>query len=540
MERDNSACRECGILCKSAEADVHHLLPRSKGGSDSPNNLITLCDGCHAAHHPNLSTTLARSMIEKWAVRLAKWLDHDGYVQEETGNFGPSLRLFGLDRFRNGQLPVIQAALAGHSVLVVSPTGFGKTLCFQFPALFRSSVTLVVSPLKALMGDQVAGLLRKKLPATFINSDLSNTEKKLRYELIDSEAYRFLYLAPERFFVKNAREIEQIKKLRPAFFVVDEAHCIDRWGKDFRQSYSRLGDIRKALGNPPILAFTATAGREMQGRILESLRVEDAKVFVRAVDRPNIALLRWQCDQKDRIRKIAFLLGQHRNYSGKSMIFVPTVSRGKEVQSGLSKRGVELEFYHSKHGTSWDREQLLKRFTGESSPEISTIICTNAFGMGLDVPDVRLVIHWQFPASMEDYLQEFGRAGRDGKPSIAVVFYEKRVNDRDAGLLKFMAGKSVENSGLDAEAARKSLQKRNQDISRLENAIHNKSCFRKIIVEYFEGPKKKIRRSIAQVIIEWLFSAAEQKGRKTLCCDWCDRRLVDDAYPHKFIEGALR
>lgn len=175
--RDNYRCVECGIRCGAGTADVHHLLPRSSGGTDEPSNLVTLCDGCHAAHHPKLAGRLARRVMEMWAVRLALWLDRHGAISQASRNFGAALRLFGLERFRDGQLPVVEAALNGQSVLVVSPTGFGKTLCFQLPAVLRSGVSVVVSPLKALMGEQVSALLRLKIPSTFINSDLDNVEK---------------------------------------------------------------------------------------------------------------------------------------------------------------------------------------------------------------------------------------------------------------------------------------------------------------------------------------------------------------------------
>lgn len=144
-------------------------MPRSMGGTDELSNLVTLCDGCHAAHHPTLQGGLARRVLERWAVRLARRLDHEGVVVEHTETFGPALRLFGVDRFRQGQLPIVLAALLGKSIVIVSPTGSGKTLCFQLPALLRSGVSVVVSPLKTLMIDQVSALLRKKIPATFIH-----------------------------------------------------------------------------------------------------------------------------------------------------------------------------------------------------------------------------------------------------------------------------------------------------------------------------------------------------------------------------------
>ena len=418
--RDDHRCVECGVQCGRADADVHHLLPRSAGGTDEPSNLVTLCDGCHAAHHPKLAGRLARRVMERWAVRLALWLDRHGVISEASRNFGAVLRLFGLERFRDGQLPVVEAALCGQSVLVVSPTGFGKTLCFQLPAVLRQGVSVVVCPLKALMGEQISVLLRLKIPSTFINSDLDRDEKQLRYKLLETKSFKLLYAAPERFFVRNKSELQVLRSIRPAFLVIDEAHCIDQWGRDFRPEYGRLKEVREALGSPPVLAFTATAGEEMQHRILTSLGVSDARVFVRGVDRPNISLLRWNVPSTQRPKIIAQLC-QISPPKGKVMIFVPTRRIGEALQKYLRDQGLETPFYHSQLSSAWEREQLVKRFVGESRPIVDRIICTSAFGMGLDISDVRMVIHWQHPSSVEDYLQEFGRAGRQPSPSFCMM-----------------------------------------------------------------------------------------------------------------------
>jgi ATP-dependent DNA helicase RecQ len=438
LHRDSYRCVECGTPCGATEADVHHLLPRSAGGTDESSNLVTLCDGCHAAHHPKLAGRLARRVMEKWAVKLALWLDRHGTISEASRNFGAALRLFGLERFRDGQLPVVEAALRGNSVLVVSPTGFGKTLCFQLPTVLRPGLSVVVSPLKALMGEQVSTLLRRKIPSTFVNSNLDSAEKRVRYELLANKRVKLLYAAPERFFVRNKQELEVLRSLRPTFLVIDEAHCIDQWGRDFRPEYGRLSEVHEALGSPPVLAFTATAGEKMQKRILASLGVDGARIFVRGVDRPNISLLRWKVLPGQRAEIIAELCRTPLP-NGKVMIFVPTRKIGETLQKYLRDQGLDTPFYHSQLASAWEREQLLKRFVGESRPPVNRIICTSAFGMGLDVPNVRLVIHWQHPGLVEDYLQEFGRAGRDGQPSVAVLLHTHRGAGNDIGLLNFMA-----------------------------------------------------------------------------------------------------
>ncbi|RDL48402.1 ATP-dependent DNA helicase RecQ [Ensifer sp. M14] len=528
LARDEYKCVSCAAKVKSRDADVHHLLPKSMGGSDELSNLVTLCDGCHAAHHPNLAGGLARRAIERWAIRLARWLDSNVRTLGSDTNFGPVLRLFGVSHFRGDQLPIVLAALAGKSVLVVSPTGSGKSLCFQIPALLRRGCTFVISPLKTLMSDQVSGLLWKKIPATFVNSALSSEEKEIRYSMVGVNAVKFLYLAPERFFVRSQDERKALTEKHPEYLVVDEAHCVDAWGRDFRPEYGRLGEVRKKLGSPPVLAFTATAGQAMQKRILSSLGIEDAEVFVRGVDRPNIALIRWNAHPIARHHEIASLLRLPLFSARKAMIFVPTARIGQELQTDLRNNGLEIPFYHSKLGNEWERQELLKRFQGESRPVVKHIICTNAFGMGLDVPDVRLVVHWQQPASVEDYLQEFGRAGRDGKQSVAVTFTEgERGTGRDVGLLRFMAEKTSTGSGLDESAARSMLRQRFSQIEDLTALLDSKDCFRKGLIEYFEGPKVPSRLGLGMKILNWAFSKEATPRRFRYCCDSCaalDRR----------------
>jgi ATP-dependent DNA helicase RecQ len=539
LRRDKFKCVECEKPCHRAEADVHHLLPRSAGGGDEPSNLITLCDGCHAAHHPKLAAGLARRAIERWAVRLALWLDREGVVSEQSQNFGPALRLFGLDRFRDGQLPVVQAALTGRSLLVVSPTGFGKTLCFQLPAVLRQGVSVVVSPLKALMGEQVSSLLRRKIPSTFINSDIDLDEKRLWYRLLASNYLKLLYVAPERFFVQSTNEQQQLRSVHPAFLVVDEAHCIDQWGRDFRPEYGRLKEVREALGSPPVLAFTATAGQEMQKRILASLGVPDAQVFVRGVDRPNIALFRWSVSINERPLAIEQLCRVQMTAKGKVMIFVPTRKVGMALQKYLGEHGLETPFYHSQLGKPWDREQLLKRFVGDSRPEIDRIICTSAFGMGLDVPNVRMVIHWQHPSSIEDYLQEFGRAGRDGKASVAVLLYDRKNAQPDIGLLRFMAARAVETARLPTAEAAAARSHKTAQIDKMASITTSSGCFRESLVGYFTGPKRVARRSFSTWLLELLFADRAVRQQKVICCDACQQRLIIRQGPLAFVKKVI-
>ena len=525
LARDNRRCKQCGEICSDGEADVHHLVPRAAGGMDDPANLITLCDGCHAARHPNLQGTLARRVIERWGLRLAKWLDRRGDLAGLDESLGATLRLLGVTRFRTPQLEVVLAALRGESLLLVSATGSGKSLCFQVPILLGRGCGFIISPLKALMSQQVSDLQNRKIPGTFINGDLGPLEKEIRYALLRDHAIKFLFCTPERFdsaMVLQA-EVEEITRARPSYLVVDEAHCIDRWGRDFRPNYGRLRAVRSALGEPPLLAFTATAGVESQKRILQSLGIPNARVVLTGVNRPNIALARLDgVGDEKRCSVILDLLNIMP--PGRAMLFVPTVKIGKKLQQGLRSLGLDVPFFHSKFGTANDRDMLLGRFTGRLEPPANVVICTNAFGMGLDLPNVRLVIHWQHPASVEDYLQEFGRAGRDGAPSVAVLF----TGAKDTGLLTFMADLTVENSDLDPAGKTAALQAKYDGINQMqERATSREVCFRAAIVQYFGEEQSQRRKTLAVRIVEWLFSHSNQIVRAHGCCDKCDQVRVD-------------
>jgi RecQ family ATP-dependent DNA helicase len=525
LARDEGRCKGCGELCPAGEADVHHLIPRAAGGVDAPENLITLCDGCHAARHPNLQGTLARRVIERWGLRLAKWLDRRGELTNIDDSLPAALRLLGVTRFRTPQLEVVLAALRGESLLFVSATGSGKSLCFQVPILLSAGCGFIISPLKALMSQQVSGLHSRQIPATFINGDLGPLEKEIRYAWLRDRAIKFLFCTPERFDSTMVRpaEVEEITRGKPSYLVIDEAHCIDRWGLDFRPNYGRLGSVRRDLGEPPVLAFTATAGVASQKRILRSLGIPNARVVVTGVNRKNIALVRLEGVRDEKRYTLIRDLLAHMP-PGRAMLFVPTVKIGLHVQKGLRTMGLEVPLYHSKLKAT-ERDMLLGRFTGRLEPAADVVICTNAFGMGLDLPDVRLVVHWQHPASVEDYMQEFGRAGRDSAPSVAVLF----TGPDDTRLLQFMADRTVDGSGLDPEAKTIAIQAKYRGIDEMQKrATAREICFRDAIVEYFGEDRSQRRKSLAMRIVEWLFSRSTQIKQVEGCCDKCDQVRVDN------------
>lgn len=545
-ERDRFRCVKCG---KRWFLQVHHRIPRALGGTDEIENLVTMCRSCHSALHPNLHVSLSRCLIEGAAIYIAKLLNPRKDIPTRSpGLIVEALRhLTDSKRFREGQLEVILTALAGKSLLAIRPTGSGKSLCFQLPAVLSRGTALIISPLRALMRDQVSALLTRQVPATFINSDIGPREKELRFSLLEKGCWKLLYCAPERFNPARVRENsdgdllsvqpvlrlgnalaweekktdrERLLALRYSYLIVDEAHCIDRWGDDFRPSYGRLREIRRALGEPPVLAFTATAGRKVQRRILDSLGMPDARVFLCGIDRPNIALVRCQIsDDGERCRIVA---GITRSVGGKCMIFVPTKRVGKAVQTAFSKLdGMDIPFYHGQLPAR-ERDFLEARFTGRNEPELDTIICTNAFGMGLNIKNVRLIAHWVQPASVEDYVQEMGRAGRDGLRSIAMLFR----SPEDTDILRFMAKKSVEKATREEISTSQLLAAKLERIADMERIARSESCFRKELIMYFEEDTPSPHKSFAIRLLERTFSCSEKPTKAAFCCDFCNPKAA--------------
>lgn len=513
LVRDNYQCMRCGATDRS-ELDVHHRMPRSMGIDHSLANLVTLCDGCHAALHLNLQVGLARRMLQRWAVRLARWLDFQRELPPGDFDFGPVLRLLGKDRLREGQLPVILAILAGRDVLAVRPTGSGKSLCFQVPALLHPGTALVIEPLKALMKDQVRGLHDLQIPATFISSDVPRQERQARLSLLEEAAWKFVYLAPERFderVILDPTERDRLLKFRPSHMVIDEAHTVSLYGEGFRPAYAHLNEIRQLLGRPQVLAFTATARPDTQRRICNSLGCPEAQIIVENPDRKNITLVRLPV-AKDDSRRFEIVARQiRRTGKGKTIIFVPTVNVGKRVQEGLAKYGLRLELYYANAGDASWRDQVQGRFLGRLEPRITAIIATSAFGMGIDISDVRLVVHWQHPFSVEEYLQGFGRAGRDGQPALALLF----TDPGDAGLLKYML------QGLRPDH-RADREREVEVMSEMANSLSR--CFRRQLVAYLLG-RPVAKKSISMRILDWVFGERSPIRRAQECCDWCSPAL---------------
>jgi ATP-dependent DNA helicase RecQ len=324
-------------------------------------------------------------------------------------------RFWGYLDFRPGQDQAIRNVLAGGDCLTVMPTGGGKSICYQVPAMMRPGVTLVVSPLISLMKDQIDALEALGVPGTFINSSLSGMEMNARLDGAERGRYKLVYVAPERFDSDAFQH--RLARLDVSLLAVDEAHCVSEWGHDFRPSYLRLGAARRLLGNPPVAALTATATEEVRRDIVRQLGLRDPRVLVTGFDRRNLIwhVLRARNDsEKDRI-----LLKLLRGREGSAIVYASTRKSVDLLTGLLNGSGVPCVGYHAGL-MDRDRKQIQERFM---SGEARVVVATNAFGMGIDKSDVRIVVHYNMPGNLEAYYQEAGRAGRDGQPSDCVLLH---------------------------------------------------------------------------------------------------------------------
>ncbi|HMV47485.1 MAG TPA: RecQ family ATP-dependent DNA helicase [Blastocatellia bacterium] len=322
---------------------------------------------------------------------------------------------FGFGAFREGQAEVIRALLHGRDVIVVMPTGGGKSLCYQLPALLFPGTTLVISPLIALMKDQVDALNARGIPVTFINSSLSYEQQSARLRAMANGEFRLVYVAPERF--RNERFVETLKHIQISLFAVDEAHCISQWGHDFRPDYLRLRDAVETLGHPQVIALTATATPVVRADIAKQLNLNKPESFVAGFDRPNLALRVIQCkNDKERLTHAARIIERT---EGTGIIYAATRKAVEEVTGQLQSLGLRVAGYHAGLNEAV-RSRVQDRFM---SGQLQAIVATNAFGMGVDKRDLRFVTHYNLPGSVEAYYQEVGRAGRDGLPSICTLLF---------------------------------------------------------------------------------------------------------------------
>jgi ATP-dependent DNA helicase RecQ len=337
---------------------------------------------------------------------------------------------FGLNEFRPGQEAVIRSIVDGHDTIAVMPTGAGKSLCYQLPALHLPGTTVVVSPLIALMKDQTDKLQAIGVRARQVNSALDAAELRGALQAIEDREVEFVFTTPER--LEDPSFVELLQQHHVDLFVVDEAHCLSEWGHDFRPAFLGLGAARKAVGSPPVLALTATATERVLADIASQLGLREPRTFNLGIYRPNLhyAVRRTAND----IVKQQNLVTLLRETDGHGIVYCATVKNCDVVVRVLEGEGIPAAMYHGRLGAARRRETQDRFMTNE----LKAIVATNAFGMGIDKADIRFVIHYDMPGSLESYYQESGRAGRDGDPAACVLLY--RIEDRRTHQF-FMGGK---------------------------------------------------------------------------------------------------
>jgi len=376
--------------------------------------------------------------------------------------------VFGFHEFRSPQREVIEQVCDGRDVFLVMPTGGGKSLCYQIPALHRDGVAIVVSPLIALMKDQVDALVANGVRATCLNSSLSPSEVGRVFQQMDAGTLDLLYVAPERLMMPDF--LERLATLKLALFAIDEAHCISQWGHDFRPEYTQLGRLRQLFPNVPLVAMTATADPETRKDILNQLGLENAKVHVAGFDRPNISYT--VIPKNKPLAQLASFLTGRRDEAG--IVYALSRKRVDQVAERLRAAGFSAAAYHAGLPDQ-ERKRVQDAFRKD---DIRIVVATVAFGMGIDKPNVRFVVHYDMPKSVESYYQETGRAGRDGLPSEALMLF---------GMGDVMTARSLIENSDNAERVRIELQKLNAMVAYAEAL----TCRRRALLAYFGDQREQ-------------------------------------------------
>jgi ATP-dependent DNA helicase RecQ len=374
---------------------------------------------------------------------------------------GPLKRHFGHDQFRPLQREIVQDALAGQDVFVLMPTGGGKSLCFQLPALMRDGLTIVVSPLIALMKDQVDALQTSGIPATYLNSTLDREEAKARWRGLHRGQYRMLYVAPERLMLDAF--LERALNWDIAQFAIDEAHCISEWGHDFRPEYRELKKLRKHLPDVPIMALTATATERVRADIVKELKLRDPRAYVASFNRPNLTYR--VIPKTAAYEQLLAFIRSRPNDSG--IIYCASRKSTESLARNLNEDGISAKPYHAGL-TNVERTKHQDAFLRD---DVRVITATIAFGMGINKPNVRFVVHYDLPKNLESYYQETGRAGRDGLPSECVLLFSPGDVAKQRHFID-------EKNETEARIARAQLQQ-------MVHYAETRECRRAVLLEYF-------------------------------------------------------
>ena len=385
---------------------------------------------------------------------------------------------YGYDHFREGQIPVIEAVLEGRDVLGIMPTGAGKSVCYQVPALMMKGITIVISPLISLMKDQVGTLNQMGVHAAFLNSSLTSGQYYKALQLAKQGRYKIIYVAPERLETESFLDFALSEQVQISFVAVDEAHCVSQWGQDFRPGYLKILDFLDRLSYRPVVgAYTATATAEVREDILDILRLQNPYVETTGFDRGNLFFaVKKPVDKYKEL--VSYLKEKGYDTSGDSgIIYCLTRKSVEQVSFDLRNEGFSVTRYHAGLSDEERKENQENFIYGKRQ----IMVATNAFGMGIDKPDVRFVIHYNMPKNMESYYQEAGRAGRDGEPSECILYYEPR----DVRTNRLFIENGEENSELDKET-RKIVKER--DLERLKQMTFycfTSECLRQYILNYF-------------------------------------------------------